>query len=112
MTAAETAELVRLTEAFFAMPMADKLAIEMVNSPHYRGYTPLGIETTQGEQDWREQIDIGPERPALPELRPVIEASRAKWNGSRRGWCRNGPRHWARTGMRSMPRSEPIRRLC
>ncbi|WP_425307425.1 2-oxoglutarate and iron-dependent oxygenase domain-containing protein [Ammonicoccus fulvus] len=98
-TAAETAELVRLTEAFFALPLADKVAIEMVNSPHYRGYTQLGNETTRGEPDWREQIDIGPERPALPrseaepwnllqgpnqwpaalpELRPVIEAWQAK----------------------------------
>lgn len=47
---------------FFALPEEDKLAIENVNSPHFRGYTRVGGERTQGKVDWREQIDIGPER--------------------------------------------------
>jgi hypothetical protein len=42
------------------------LAIEMVNSPHFRGYNRAGYEHTRGKPDWREQVDIGPERPALP----------------------------------------------
>ena len=37
----------------------------MVNSPHFRGYTRAGLEHTRGKPDWREQVDIGPERPAL-----------------------------------------------
>lgn len=48
--------------AFFDLPEADKLAIENLNSPHFRGYTRIGGERTQGKVDWREQIDIGPER--------------------------------------------------
>jgi len=55
-----------LSRRFFALPDQDKLAIEMVNSPHFRGYNRAGFEHTRGKPDWREQIDIGAERPALP----------------------------------------------
>jgi hypothetical protein len=40
----------------------DKLAIEMVNSPHFRGYTRIGGEIIRGRPDWREQLDVGAER--------------------------------------------------
>jgi isopenicillin N synthase-like dioxygenase len=53
---------------FFALPDARKMAIAMVNSPHFRGYTRAGGERTRGRPDWREQIDIGVERPAMPRL--------------------------------------------
>jgi isopenicillin N synthase-like dioxygenase len=89
-----TDELFELTRRFFALPDADKTAIEMKRSPWFRGYTRVGGELTQGAVDWREQIDVGTEREpgpttgpaylrldgpnqwpeALPELRPVIEA--------------------------------------
>ncbi len=51
---------------FFALPEVEKLAIEMVRSPHFRGYNRAGRELTRGRPDWREQVDIGAERPALP----------------------------------------------
>ncbi len=54
-----------LSRRFFSLPDAEKLEIEMVNSPHFRGYTRAGFEYTRGQQDWREQVDIGAERPAL-----------------------------------------------
>ncbi len=47
---------------FFALPESDKLAVDMVNSPDFRGYTRLAWERTRGQQDWREQIDIGANR--------------------------------------------------
>ena len=53
------------SRAFFNLPEADKMAIENLKSPHFRGYTRVGGELTQGVVDWREQIDIGPERTAL-----------------------------------------------
>jgi isopenicillin N synthase-like dioxygenase len=59
-------DLVAFSRRFFALPAADKLAIEMVNSPHFRGYNRVAWELTRGSPDWREQIDIGAERPALP----------------------------------------------
>lgn len=88
------AELFETAHRFFALPEADKLAIEMTRSPWFRGYTRVGGELTQGAVDWREQIDVGAEREphvvdqppylrldgpnqwpaALPELRPVLTA--------------------------------------
>jgi len=59
-------DLMAAARRFFALPDAQKLAIEMVNSPHFRGYNRVASERTRGRPDWREQIDIGPERPALP----------------------------------------------
>src|SRR6185436_7857786 len=57
-----TDQVRRLARRFFALPEADKLAIEMINSPHFRGYNRKGMEYTRGERDWREQVDIGAER--------------------------------------------------
>jgi isopenicillin N synthase-like dioxygenase len=62
-----TREVLALSRRFFALPEADKLAIEMVNSPHFRGYNRKGMEYTRGQQDWREQVDIGAEREALAQ---------------------------------------------
>ena len=96
----------------FALPQADKDAIAMVRSPHFRGYTRLGGELTRGEVDWREQIDVGPERPpiggpgkpdylwlqgpnqwpaALPELPGII----AEWDAALSAVARILLRHWA-----------------
>ena len=96
----------------FALPQADKDAVAMVRSPHFRGYTRLGGELTRGEVDWREQIDIGPERPpiggpgkppylwlqgpnqwpaALPELPGIV----AEWDAALSSLARGLLRHWA-----------------
>lgn len=61
---AELDAMIAIAREFFALPEADKLAIENTHSPHFRGYTRVGGELTQGKTDWREQIDIGQERPA------------------------------------------------
>jgi len=58
--------VMRTSRAFFDLPEADKMAIENLKSPHFRGYTRVGGELTLGRVDWREQIDIGPEREAVP----------------------------------------------
>ncbi|WP_158166513.1 isopenicillin N synthase family dioxygenase [Mycolicibacterium smegmatis] len=95
----------------FALPQADKDAIAMVNSPHFRGYTRLGGELTGGRVDWREQIDIGPEReplddPAEPYLRlqgpnqwpealPGLPAVVAEWDAALAQVGRALLRHWA-----------------
>ena len=96
----------------FELPPADKDAIAMVRSPHFRGYTRLGGELTRGEVDWREQIDIGPQRPpiagpgkpdylwlqgpnqwpaALPELPAII----GEWDAALSGVARTLLAHWA-----------------
>ncbi len=61
------ARLLEAARDFFALPEEEKLAIENLTSPHFRGYTRVGGELTQGRVDWREQIDIGPEREAIPD---------------------------------------------
>ncbi|MFD4605070.1 isopenicillin N synthase family dioxygenase [Streptomyces sp. NPDC058464] len=58
-------EALTAARAFFALPEQQRLEIENLNSPQFRGYTRTGTEYTAGSADWREQIDIGPERPAL-----------------------------------------------
>nr|WP_314075070.1 isopenicillin N synthase family oxygenase [uncultured Roseococcus sp.] len=61
------AEVRREANAFFALPEKDKLAVEMINSPHFRGYNRAGRELTRGAPDWREQFDVHAEREALPQ---------------------------------------------
>ena len=66
-----TARAFATAERFFALPQEDKQRVEMLRSPHFRGYTRTGGEITAGQVDWREQIDIGAERdrvddPAAP----------------------------------------------
>jgi len=67
----------------FELPQADKDSVAMVRSPHFRGYTRLGGELTRGEVDWREQIDIGPERPVI--------------DGAEGYWRLQGPNLWPST---------------
>jgi len=86
--------MMQLARRFFALPAEDRDAIDIVHSPHFRGYTQVGYERTQGAVDWREQLDVGLELPArkrvpgdpaylelqgpnqwpaaLPELRPAV----------------------------------------
>jgi isopenicillin N synthase-like dioxygenase len=53
---------------FFALPLEQRLGIENVYSPQFRGYSRVGTEHTAGAADQRDQIDIGPERPALADV--------------------------------------------
>ena len=57
--------MMEVAKRFFALPESERRKIAIGNSPHFRGYTILGDERTQGESDWRDQIDIGPEEPAM-----------------------------------------------
>ncbi|BBZ04777.1 2-oxobutyrate oxidase [Mycolicibacterium chitae] len=103
-------EILSLTRRFFALPAAAKDEISQLKSPQFRGYSRLGGELTNGQVDWREQIDIGPERPvlpdargywrlqgpnlwpsALPELRPAFE----RWSAALSAVGLRLLRHWA-----------------
>ena len=59
-------EVLDTARRFFALPEAEKLSVQMVHSPHFRGYNRAGQELTRGRQDWREQFDVHAEREALP----------------------------------------------
>ncbi len=73
-------------QAFFALPLAERKQLNLINSRHFRGYTLLGNELTGGEQDWRDQLDFGDELSA-PNLGPNDPA----WLNLR------GPNQWPDT---------------
>lgn len=50
---------------FFALSDDQKQQVAMIHSPHFRGYNRAASEITRGKPDWREQFDIGAERPEL-----------------------------------------------
>ncbi|GAV54278.1 hypothetical protein ZYGR_0AL00100 [Zygosaccharomyces rouxii] len=58
---------------FFKLPEGEKKKVEMINSPHFLGYTKLGNEITSGKTDWREQIDLATELPAPTENEPLYK---------------------------------------
>ena len=75
------ASVLDVSRQFFALPDADKLAIENVRSPQFRGYTRVGHEHTNGRPDWREQLDFGAERRArepAPGRTAVLAAAGAE----------------------------------
>ena len=106
------ARLHRTAREFFELDEADKLAIENLNSPQFRGYTRIGGERTQGKVDWREQIDIGPERDIVtdpeapdfarligpnlwPDAQPELREVATEWQEHLAGVARKLLRAWA-----------------
>jgi isopenicillin N synthase-like dioxygenase len=111
--------VLEVARRLFELPDADKDAVAMVRSPHFRGYTRMGGERTRGRVDWREQIDIGPERSpiggpgrpeylwlqgpnqwpaALPELPGIVD----EWDAALSSVARTLLAHWAASlGSRS-----------
>ncbi|GAA2547861.1 isopenicillin N synthase family dioxygenase [Mycolicibacterium diernhoferi] len=73
-------EVLSLARQFFDLPTEDKDAISQLKSPQFRGYSRIGGELTNGRVDWREQIDIGPERAIIP--------------GAEGYWRLQGPNLW------------------
>lgn len=54
-----------LAARFFALPEQEKRSVQMVHSPHFRGYNQVGAELTRARPDRREQFDIMGEEAAL-----------------------------------------------
>ncbi|MBF9318472.1 isopenicillin N synthase family dioxygenase [Mycobacteroides chelonae] len=105
-------EVLSAAHRLFALPAEDKDAIAMVRSPHFRGFTRLGGELTGGLTDWREQIDVGPERRATargkdldylwlqgpnqwPKAVPELRAALASWDAALAAVGRKLLREWA-----------------
>ena len=76
----QIAEILGLAREFFALPVERKNEISQLSSPQFRGYSRIGGELTNGAVDWREQIDIGPERETIP--------------GAEGYWRLQGPNLW------------------
>jgi isopenicillin N synthase-like dioxygenase len=77
------AAVLDVSREFFALPDADKLAIENVRSPQFRGYSRVGAEHTNGRPDRREQLDLGEEH-----------APREPGPGEPPYWRLQGPNQW------------------
>ena len=73
-------------QKFFALPLSERKKLNLINSPHFRGYTILGNELTGGEQDWRDQMDFCDEKPA-----PILSNADPLWLNLR------GPNQWPET---------------
>ncbi|WP_285250593.1 2-oxoglutarate and iron-dependent oxygenase domain-containing protein [Pseudarthrobacter sp. fls2-241-R2A-168] len=75
--------LLDLIGRFFALPLEERMKLDNRLSPHFRGYTRMGTEVTQGRADAREQIDYSPEREPVtdyPDDKPY--------------WLLQGPNLW------------------
>jgi isopenicillin N synthase-like dioxygenase len=59
---ARTEQVLAIARDFFSLTDAQKLEIENIHSPQFRGYTRVGQEHTNGRPDRREQLDVGVER--------------------------------------------------
>ncbi len=53
-----------MSARLFALPKAEKRLIDKRNSPHFRGWEPVGAERTNNRIDVREQVDLWSEHPA------------------------------------------------
>lgn len=63
-------ELLALIKRFFDLPLEERMTLDNRLSPHFRGYTRMGTEVTQGKADAREQIDYSPDREPLQDYPP------------------------------------------
>ena len=101
-------DVLSVSRRFFALPEKDKLAIEMVNSPHFRGYNRAGYEYTRGKRTGASRSTSGrkgrrcPSIPAAPPWKrlqgpnqwpsalPGVQAGSARLPGARRPRSRSG----------------------
>ena len=63
-------DLLAIIKRFFALPLGERMKLDNRLSPHFRGYTRMGTEVTQGRADAREQIDYSPEREPVTDYPP------------------------------------------
>lgn len=87
-------QLLDTIRRFFSLPLEERLKLDNRLSPHFRGYTRMGTEVTQGRADAREQIDYSPERQPVtdyPEDQPF--------------WLLQGPNLWP---DESFPELRPV----
>jgi isopenicillin N synthase-like dioxygenase len=107
-------ELLTVSRQFFDLPTEAKLQVENIHSPQFRGYTRVGKELTHGAIDWREQIDIGVDRPVVdvqpgtpdywrlegpnlwPAALPELEKVAVEWNAQLSAVSLRLLRTWAR----------------
>ncbi|HIE82374.1 MAG TPA: hypothetical protein EYQ00_00335, partial [Dehalococcoidia bacterium] len=60
-------DYLRLSREFFQLSVQQKQSVDMIHSPHFRGYNAMGSEMTAGRLDAREQFDWMNEEQAIPD---------------------------------------------
>ncbi len=65
-------DIFTMMRTFFTLPDRDKRRIDKLESAHFRGWEPVGAESTNNRPDIREQIDLWTE---WPERAPDVEPS-------------------------------------
>ena len=60
-------DYLRLSREFFQLSAQQKQSVDMIHSPHFRGYNAMGSEMTAGRLDAREQFDWMNEEQAIPD---------------------------------------------
>ena len=58
---------------FCELPLEEKQRLHKGQSRHFRGWEPVGAESTNGRSDWREQIDLWTEHKQAPSHSPSQE---------------------------------------
>src|SRR5919205_1685500 len=92
-TPGQAKELLATIRRFFKLPLEARMKLDNRLSPHFRGYTRMGTEITQGKADAREQIDYSPNR------QPVKD-----YPADQPYWLLQGPNLWP---DEAMPELEP-----
>ncbi|KAL8636657.1 MAG: hypothetical protein Q9228_005970 [Teloschistes exilis] len=64
-------EVITQGKAFFSIPNAKKMEVQMKNAPSFLGYNVLGNEVTAFKTDWREQIDLSTPHPLPKSTDPI-----------------------------------------
>jgi isopenicillin N synthase-like dioxygenase len=72
--AAVSATYLQAMQAFFALPLAAREAIDKHHSAQFRGWERLGSELTNNQVDYREQLDVGVERAVIENPEPYYMA--------------------------------------
>jgi len=68
----DTRGMFAVCERFFALPQAQRDKVYLINSPHYRGYLPIGVlgQNTERPRDLLESFNVGMElAPDDPDVR-------------------------------------------
>ncbi|KAF5019461.1 hypothetical protein F66182_8543 [Fusarium sp. NRRL 66182] len=84
-------DLVQILPRLFALADETKHEIALANSPHFLGYSAAGTETTAGNLDQREQLELATELTKAPDGSPLYDRLR-------------GPNQWPST----LPELRPI----
>lgn len=86
-------DLLATIKRFFDLPLEERMKLDNRLSPHFRGYTRMGTEITQGRADAREQIDYSPDREPVTGYPPEQPY-----------WLLQGPNIWP---DEALPELEP-----